>query len=65
MEPQLREEDRKLASKVIDLLQVLDGMAVEQRLHDNDAARNLADAAASLRRWLDELGLGPRTEPQV
>jgi hypothetical protein len=56
-------EDPKFASKLVCLVQDLDAVAVDQRLKDNEAARNCADAAASIRRWLDELGLGPRTGP--
>jgi hypothetical protein len=56
-------EDPVFASKLISLTQELDRLAVGQRLKDNDAARNCASAAASLRNWLDDLGLGPQTEP--
>jgi hypothetical protein len=63
MSPVLREEDRNLASKIIDLLHDLEALATEERRVNNDAARNLADAARSLRQWLDDLGLGPYVEP--
>jgi len=48
---------------MINLIHDLDAIAVEQRLANNDAARNCADAARSLRQWLDEHGLGPKVEP--
>jgi hypothetical protein len=59
----LKDEDKILASKIITLVHDLDAIAVERRLADNDAARNCADAARSLRQWLDENGLAPNTEP--
>ena len=60
---EMKSEDIAFASKLVTLVQDLDAVAVSERLKDNDAARNCADAAASLRRWLDDLGLGPHTEP--
>jgi phage/plasmid-associated DNA primase len=56
-------DDPSFVKKLILLVQDLDQIAVDQRLTDNDAARNCASAASSLRRWLDELGLGPHIEP--
>ena len=56
-------ETDEFKSKVINLVQDLDAMARDQRLTDNHAATNCAQAASSLRHWLDEMGLGPRTEP--
>ena len=50
-------------SKVINLMHDLEEMARDQRLTDNRAATNCAQTALSLREWLDEMGLGPRTEP--
>jgi hypothetical protein len=56
-------DDPEFASKLITLMHDLEQIARDQRLTDNDAARNCASAALALRRWLDELGLGPHTEP--
>jgi len=44
-------------------MQDLDAMAAHERLGNNDAARNCADAAAALRQWLNDLGLGPKVAP--
>ena len=56
-------EDAKFVSELVSLVQALDAIAVDERIRDNEAARNCATAAASLRRWLDELGMGPHVEP--
>jgi len=56
-------ETDEFRAKVIDLVQSLDEMAREQRLKDSHAAVNCAQTAASLRSWLEEMGLGPKTDP--
>lgn len=57
-----RESD-EFKSKVINLMHDLEEVARDQRLTDNRAATNCAQAALSLREWLGEMGLGPRAEP--
>ena len=56
-------ETDEFKAKVINLVQSLNAMAVERRLKDSDAAVNCAKASASLRAWLEEMGLGPTIEP--
>jgi len=48
---------------LINLIHALDEIAVEQRIADSGAATNCATASASLRKWLDDEGLGPQIEP--
>ena len=50
-------------SKVINLMHDHEEMARDRRLTDKRAATNCAQTALSLREWLNEMGLGPRTEP--
>jgi hypothetical protein len=63
MSSSLSPQDQVLATRIITLMQELDATAVEQRLTNNQAATNCAQAAAPLRQWLNELGLAPRTVP--
>ena len=56
-------EEPEFLNKLIKLVHDLDEIAVSERLADNQAATNCAQAAAALRSWIDAAGLGPITDP--
>ena len=58
----LGQEDSVLASKMIELVPLLEERARQERPENNEVAKMYAGAAIGLMKCLEHLGLGPQVE---